>query len=132
MGTAIDGVPWLVGYRLDLTAGTREDFSWHRGGCRRREAGPGDVGSARLDADHGAGRARPGIVADHGGPDGLSHGRGRAHGRSLVVASSGGPRGGGPWGSVRRTVAAEAVSAGAPAPDATARSRWGGARSRCW
>ena len=27
-GTDLDGVPWLVGYRIDLTSGTREDFSW--------------------------------------------------------------------------------------------------------
>ena len=27
-GASIDGVPWFVGYRLDLTSGTREDFSW--------------------------------------------------------------------------------------------------------
>lgn len=27
-GTEVDGVPWLVGYRVDLTAGSREDFSW--------------------------------------------------------------------------------------------------------
>ncbi|WP_282944108.1 hypothetical protein [Cellulomonas endometrii] len=27
-GTSIEGVPWFVGYRLDLTSGTREDFSW--------------------------------------------------------------------------------------------------------
>ncbi len=27
-GTELTGVPWLVGYRVDLTAGTREDFSW--------------------------------------------------------------------------------------------------------
>ena len=27
-GTELDGVPWLVGYRIDLTSGTREDFSW--------------------------------------------------------------------------------------------------------
>lgn len=27
-GTQIDGVPWLVGYRIELTSGTREDFSW--------------------------------------------------------------------------------------------------------
>ena len=46
MGTAIDGVPWLVGYRIDLTSGTREDFSW--------EAVP-DLGAAAWTAD--AGRA---------------------------------------------------------------------------
>lgn len=27
-GTELDGVPWLVGYRIDLTSGSREDFSW--------------------------------------------------------------------------------------------------------
>lgn len=27
-GTELNGNPWLVGYRLDLTSGTREDFSW--------------------------------------------------------------------------------------------------------
>ena len=27
-GNELNGVPWLVGYRLDLTAGEREDFSW--------------------------------------------------------------------------------------------------------
>lgn len=27
-GTELDGVPWLVGYRIELTSGTREDFSW--------------------------------------------------------------------------------------------------------
>lgn len=26
--TELNGNPWLVGYRLDLTSGTREDFSW--------------------------------------------------------------------------------------------------------
>src|SRR5699024_8067987 len=27
-GTELNGNPWLVGYRLDITSGTREDFSW--------------------------------------------------------------------------------------------------------
>lgn len=27
-GNELNGNPWLVGYRVDLTSGTREDFSW--------------------------------------------------------------------------------------------------------
>lgn len=27
-GTSLDGVPWVVDYRIDLASGTRPDFSW--------------------------------------------------------------------------------------------------------
>ncbi len=27
-GTQVSGQPWLVGYRIELTSGTRDDFSW--------------------------------------------------------------------------------------------------------
>jgi len=45
-GASIDGVPWLVGYRLDLTSGTREDFSWEAVTDMTAQAWTADAGSA--------------------------------------------------------------------------------------
>lgn len=45
-GASIEGVPWLVGYRLDLTSGSREDFSWEAVTDVTAQAWTADAGSA--------------------------------------------------------------------------------------
>jgi hypothetical protein len=45
-GAAVDGVPWLVGFRLDVTEGTREDFSWETVTDLSAAAWTADAGSA--------------------------------------------------------------------------------------
>ncbi len=60
-GTELNGNPWLVGYRLDLTSGTREDFSWdavtdltnaawtaRTGSTEYQASGPGGSAAAQI------------------------------------------------------------------------------------
>ena len=49
-GTQIDGVPWLVGYRIELTSGTREDFSWDAVTDLTSPAWLADTGSTEVEA----------------------------------------------------------------------------------
>lgn len=49
-GTQIDSVPWLVGYRIELTSGTREDFSWDAVTDLTSPAWLADTGSTEVEA----------------------------------------------------------------------------------
>lgn len=49
-GTELDGVPWLVGYRVDLTSGTREDFSWDAVNDLSSSAWTADTGQVDVQA----------------------------------------------------------------------------------
>ncbi|UFU01891.1 hypothetical protein LQF12_10220 [Ruania suaedae] len=48
LGTELNGVPWLVGYRIDLTEGSREDFSWDAISDLSNSAWVADTGSTEL------------------------------------------------------------------------------------
>ena len=49
-GTELDGVPWLVGYQIELTSGTREDFSWDAVNDLTSSAWAADTGSTEVQA----------------------------------------------------------------------------------
>ncbi|QOR69404.1 hypothetical protein IM660_11925 [Ruania alkalisoli] len=56
-GTELDGVPWLVGYRIDLTEGAREDFSWDAVSDLSNSAWVADTGSTELQGSGPGGTA---------------------------------------------------------------------------
>lgn len=49
-GTQVSGQPWLVGYRIDLTSGTREDFSWDAINDLTSPAWVADLGRTEVQA----------------------------------------------------------------------------------
>lgn len=49
-GNDLEGVPWLVGYRIDLTSGTREDFSWDAVNDLTSQAWTADTGRTEVQA----------------------------------------------------------------------------------
>lgn len=57
-GGALDGVPWQVDYRIDMTSGSRQDFSWDAvPAVSSSQWSARDSGGAKLTAAHLTGTA---------------------------------------------------------------------------